>query len=154
MRRDVTKLISAFIAALALTGCSTFNREWETALAQPHPTDDITGAWEGRWLSDKNGHNGRLRAVVKKNGPEEYDAHFHAVFWKIFRATYHVPLQVDEQDGLFVLSGKQDLGFFSGGAYTYDGEATPTRFFSTYNSKYDHGTFEMKRPEPAGTINP
>ena len=149
----MTKLLFVLMGAMVLTGCSTFHREWETALAQPTPADEITGAWEGRWLSDKNGHTGRLRAVVRKSGPEEYDAHFHAVFWKIFRAAYHVPLQVDEDNGLFILSGKEDLGFLSGGTYTYQGEATPVQFFSTYKSKYDHGTFQMARPESAGAEN-
>ncbi len=36
--------------------------------------------------------------------------------------------------------------FNSGGVYHYDGDATPTNFFSTYKSKYDHGTFQMTRP--------
>jgi hypothetical protein len=134
------------IMALFLTGCSSFNREYKAALAQPIPTNDISGPWEGRWVSDKNGHTGKLRAVLRQSSAEEYDAYFHATFWKFFRSSYRVPLKYKEENGRTTISGEQDLGWLSGGVYTYEGEATPTRFFSTYKMKYDHGTFEMKRP--------
>ena len=135
-----------------LTGCSTsFNREYKAALAQPIPANDISGPWEGKWLSDKNGHTGKLRAVLRQTGDNEYDAHFHATFWKIFRTSYRVPLNVEAEDGRTVLHGEQNLGRLSGGVYTYEGEATPSSFFSTYKSKYDHGTFEMKRPHGGAT---
>jgi hypothetical protein len=147
--------ITLLAAALLLTGCSTFNREYKSALAQPIPTDDISGPWEGRWLSDKNGHTGKLRAVLRRTSADEYDAYFHATFWKFLQASYRVPLKVDQTGNRTTLSGQSDLGMLSGGVYTYEGEATPTTFFSTYKSKYDHGTFEMKRPTlPASEASP
>jgi hypothetical protein len=137
----------AIIAATLLTGCSTsFNREYKTALAEPIPSTDIAGPWEGKWVSDKNGHTGKLRAVLRQTSANEYNAYFHATFWKIFRASYRVPLKADDRNGRTILSGEADLGRLSGGVYTYQGEATPDEFFSTYKSKYDHGTFQMKRP--------
>ncbi|HVK59802.1 MAG TPA: hypothetical protein VM735_13535 [Candidatus Kapabacteria bacterium] len=143
MRKALTLLAAVFL----FTGCSaTFNREYKAATAQPIPTTDISGPWEGNWLSDKNGHTGKLRAVFRQTGANEYDAYFHATFWKIFRASYRVPLKADEKGGRVSLSGEQNLGRLSGGVYTYEGEATPATFFCTYKSKYDHGTFEMKRP--------
>lgn len=135
------------VAALLLTGCSSFNREWNTAIAQTPSATDISGPWEGQWTSDKNGHTGRLRGIFRQTSGNEYDAHFQATFWKIFRASYRAPLKYSELNGLYTLSGESDLGMLSGGLYTYEGEATPTRFFSTYKNKYDYGTFEMKRPQ-------
>ena len=134
------------IVLLCFTGCSSFNREYKTALGQPISTNDISGPWEGRWLSDKNGHTGKLRAILRRSSAEEYDAYFHATFWKMFRSSYRVPLKFKEENGRTTISGEQNLGWLSGGVYTYEGEATPTSFFSTYKMKYDHGTFEMKRP--------
>ena len=141
------------ILLLCLTGCSSFNREYKAALTRPIPASDISGPWEGRWLSDKNGHTGKLRAVLEKSSNQQYDAHFHATFWKIFRTSYRVPLNFKEENGRTTLNGEQNLGRLSGGIYTYQGEATPTHFFSTYKSKYDHGTFEMKRPKPEEMSN-
>ena len=142
------KLAAVSILMLLVTGCSSFNREWKSALAQPHPDSDISGAWEGRWLSERNGHTGRLRGVFTKADADRYNAHFHATFWKILHATYEVPLKYKEKDGEILLSGESDLGKLSGGVYKYEAKATPARFSCTYKSKYDHGTFEMKRPEP------
>ena len=132
---------------LILTGCSSFDREWKAAAEQRQP--DISGRWEGRWLSDKNGHTGRLRAVMTQTDSEHYKAHFHATFWKIFHATYMVPLEFEKRNSELFLKGEADLGKLSGGTYVYEAKATPNEFFSTYRSKYDHGTFEMKRPKPA-----
>ena len=135
-----------FIGLMFLTGCTSFNKEYKTALSQPIPTTDISGPWEGRWLSDRNGHNGKLRAVLHQTSENEYDAYFHSTFWKIFRASYRVPLTGEQRAGRTILSGESNLGWLSGGVYSYQGEATPETFFSTYKSKHDHGTFEMKRP--------
>ena len=134
---------------MLFTGCSTFNKEWKAALAEHTSTTSIAGPWEGRWVSDKNGHTGKLRGILRQTNSEEYDAYFHATFWKIFSASYRVPLKFQEQGDRTILSGQADLGRLSGGIYSYDAEVTPANFFSTYKSKYDHGTFEMKRPEPA-----
>jgi hypothetical protein len=140
------KLAAVSLFALMATGCSTFNREWKSAIAQPQAPSDISGAWEGRWLSDRNGHTGKLRGIFTKAGAEQYNAHFHATFWKIFHATYKVPLKYEEKNGEVLLTGEANLGKLSGGVYKYEAKATPAKFSSTYKSKYDHGTFEMARP--------
>jgi hypothetical protein len=142
----------ALVSLLAfITGCSSFNRQWKSALAQPHSDPDISGAWEGRWLSDRNGHTGKLRGILSRGEADQYKARFHATFWKIFHATYEVPLKYEEKNGEVLLSGEADLGKLSGGVYQYEAKATGAQFFSTYKSKYDHGTFEMKRPESRGS---
>ena len=46
-------------ALLVLSGCSTFNRDWKAAATATAPTNSIAGRWEGKWVSDHNGHNGR-----------------------------------------------------------------------------------------------
>ena len=136
----------AALAALAfLSGCSSFNREWRAAGKQPAPSG-LAGRWEGRWVSDANGHNDKLRCVITEKGANDYSAHFHATYKHIFHFSYTVPLSVQKQGDNFVFSGQADLGKLAGGMYTYNGAATPTNFFSTYDSKYDHGKFEMHRP--------
>ena len=155
MRASLTKatnmkaLLSALAAVMFLTGCSSFHGKWKTALAQPAPADSIAGPWEGRWLSAKNGHTGRLRAVLTPGETNTYTAHFHATFWKIFRAAYEVPFIVTNTPSGFAFTGRSDLGPLSGGVYTYEGAATPAEFRSSYRCKWDHGDFEMARPAPA-----
>lgn len=133
-------------AAMLVCGCSSFHRQWDAAVAQPLPAHDISGPWEGSWRSGKNNHRGRLRCVMTPAGTNLYQAHFHATFWKIFRAAYEVPLEVRREGGTFRFTGQSDLGLLGGGIYTYEGTATPAEFSSSYRSKHDHGRFEMRRP--------
>jgi hypothetical protein len=134
--------------AMAATGCSTFNSDWKRASATTATAHDIDGRWEGSWLSDRNGHHGGLRCLVSRLDDRSYRARFKATYWKFLRFSYTVNLQATrEPSGLFNFQGEANLGWWGGGVYHYDGHATPTNFFSTYRSKYDHGTFRMARPE-------
>ena len=132
--------------ALALSGCSTFNREWKAAARTPLPLTDIQGRWDGTWLSDVNGHTGRLRCLLSKAEDRHFQARFKATYWKILRYSYTADLLFEPADGSFKLSGDTDLGWWAGGLYHYEGSVSSTNFFATYKNKYDHGTFRMSRP--------
>jgi len=144
----------AAFAALLLCGCSTFNYEWRMTAKKPVPTNDITGPWEGRWISKATGHNDRMRALISKVDPNHYDVKFHAAYksetikWITVYFGYTVHMETKPAaNGIVEFHGAENLGVLAGGVYTYDGRADATNFFSTYKSKYDHGTFEMKRPK-------
>src|SRR4051812_5885907 len=106
--RLTTTTIGLFLA-LALTGCSDFNREYKQTLAST-PPDSIEGAWEGRWQS-QGGHGGdKLRAVLTKNGPDSYVAKFRANYWGIFEADQETLLRVKSPTTMPVkASGESDL---------------------------------------------
>ena len=131
---------------LTLSGCSTFNRDWKVAANAPAPANDIQGRWEGSWLSDANGHTGKLRCLLSRVEDRRYQARFKATYWKILRFTYAADLLFEPIDGQFNLSGDTDLGWWAGGLYHYEGSVSLTNFFATYKNKYDHGTFRMSRP--------
>jgi len=138
----------ALVALLALTsGCSSFHRDWRAAGKLPTPSDTIQGRWEGSWVSNENGHHGRLRCLLTKDETNRYQARFHAKYKRILSFSYTVPLEVEGENSSARFTGEADLGTLAGGIYTYAGNASPTNFFSTYKSKYDHGTFQMTRPE-------
>ncbi len=131
---------------LGASGCSTFSRDWRTAVRMPQPPADIQGPWEGTWSSQTNGHHGRLRCLVSRQTDSEYLARFHANYRRILSFSYAVPLTATQANGAFVFRGEADLGRLAGGVYHYDGQATPTNFFSRYQAKADGGTFQMRRP--------
>lgn len=137
---------------LILTGCSSFNREWREAATQPAKVNGITGRWEGRWHSDANGHNDQIRALITAVDTNHFDVKFHAAYknWQTMYATVHfgytVRMEAASEGSGVKFHGSEDLGFLAGGVYTYEGRADGTNFFSTYKSKYDWGTFEMRRP--------
>lgn len=128
---------------LPVNGCSSFNRKWKAAADQGN-FNRTASRWEGSWRSGKNGHHGQLRCLLTPESSTNSRAHFKATYWKIFRATYQVEFTGELRDGVWQFSGTEDLGWFAGGVYSYEGRVSPTNFFSTYKCKYDHGTFEMK----------
>ena len=138
---------------LLATGCSTFNYEWKQAAKQSAPVTGITGRWEGRWISKASGHEDKLRALITSVDTNHYDVKFHAAYKSEtikfitvhFGYTVRMETRPGTNDGV-AFHGSENLGVLAGGVYTYEGTATATNFFSTYKSKYDHGTFEMNRP--------
>jgi hypothetical protein len=60
--------------------------------------------------------------------------------------SYTVPLKAALSNGVWHFRGEENLGKMAGGVYEYAGTATRTNFHSTYQSKHDHGIFEMQRP--------
>ena len=129
-----------------LAGCSSFHREWRTAAKQPPPAHDIAGCWEGTWQNTNNTHQDRMRAILTRISDVEYRGFFHARYKKIFSFSYHATLRGTWSGEEFQFRGEENLGMLAGGFYKYDGRVSPTRFFSTYDSKYDVGTFRMSRP--------
>lgn len=132
-------------------GCS-FNRDWKRAAARPAGTNEISGAWIGHWRSDANGHHGQLRCILTPHSTDAYMARFRARFWKIFAAGYAVPLTFTSTNGVHTFQGSANLGALGGGLYTCEGSITPNAFESTYNSKRDHGTFVLRRPNVSSTV--
>ena len=135
------------LGSLFVASCGSFPSEWRRAVSQPIPTD-LTGAWEGRWVSQTSGHQGTLRCVVRQDASSAETYHFH--YWArwgflcgTFPAVY--PVQAIGPDR-WAFSGHSDLGLL-GGLYHHRGKATPTTFNATYHStRGDHGTMQMRRP--------
>ena len=133
------------LAVILATGCCGFNREWKRASIERQTTNDLGGRWEGHWMSERNGHNGRLRCIVAPSTNASHKARFHAKYWKIFSFGYAVPLRVESSNGACRFEGEADLGKLAGGVYKYAGQVTGTNWQSTYQSRYDHGYFRMNR---------
>ena len=117
------------------------------AASAPGAANDIQGRWAGVWLSQTNGHTGKLRCLMSKKTEGEYQARFHAKYRKILSFGYTVPLAATNVGGVYHFHGDADLGWYAGGLYHYEGQATETNFFSVYRSRHDGGVFQMRRPE-------
>jgi len=146
IRRFRKFALIVLMPAVVLVGasCSSFNREWRKSGRNPVAASGLEGRWEGQWISDANGHHGKLRCIIVKEG-EVYRARFHAKYRKILSFGYTVPLKAEATPNGFKFQGEADLGTLAGGVYNYEGHAEATNFFSTYSCKYDHGTFQMQR---------
>lgn len=128
------------------TGCTSFHHEWRKASRSPAPTDSYLGRWEGEWLSAKNGHHGKLRCLLGEDSSStQFRAHFHATYASVLHFSYAAALTGAVTNGVVQFTGESDLGKLGGGVYKYSGSANATHFSCTYESKYDHGTFQMSR---------
>lgn len=141
----------AGLALLLVTGCSSFNRDWDNAGRNPPPVGGIEGRWEGTWRSDVNAHVGPLRCLITPAINGTNSTRFQAKYRKLIQLTfsYTVPLTVTNREDGLGFEGAADLGWLAGGRYTYRGRATATNFYSTYESRHDRGVFEMIRPASA-----
>lgn len=143
--KNALKLAFGGIAlSLIFTGCSSFHRDWRKAGKTDAP--GIAGRWEGTWTSDASGHKDKLRCLLTPISEETYEARFHAKYRKVLSFGYTATFTGRQTNDVFNFSGDADLGRLAGGVYTYEGQISPVKFISTYKSKYDYGTFEMKRP--------
>lgn len=139
-------VLACLLPVLLNTGCRSFERDFAAAAKATTYNDPVCGAWEGRWISDRNGHRGSLKAVLQRDGEDQYRARFKATFWKIFSASYDVQLSADQTTATETrLNGSTDLGWLAGGDYEYDATVAGDAFDATYKSKADHGRFELKR---------
>ena len=128
------------------TGCTSFHHEWRKASRSPAPTDSYLGRWEGEWLSAKNGHHGKLRCLLGEDSSStQFRAHFRATYASVLHFSYAAALTGAVTNGVVQFTGESDLGKLRGGVYKYSGSANATHFSCTYESKYDHGTFQMSR---------
>jgi hypothetical protein len=113
------------------------------------PPDLLAGDWEGSWSSTASDMGGKLRCQVRPLEDGTYQADFHAAFAAVLSHDSSVTLRVRKDGRSWHFEGSKDLGWMSGGVYTYKGHATAEEFYSTYDSSFDRGIFRMTRPAPA-----
>jgi hypothetical protein len=139
--------------ALALCGCSSFERDWEALANAPPAAGELEGRWEGGWRSEATSHEGGLRCIVTRVEGDRYDMRYRATYRLVFcllSFEYTVRMESSEEGGRILFRGEEDLGWLAGGRYTYEGEAGGGELRSRYRSSGDHGEFSMKRPQPRG----
>lgn len=137
-------------AALILTSCGTFERDWEQSVAEykAGKVSSPAGPWTGTWDTRTNGHSGNLRAIVTPsgNGDGQYDFRYHATWAKILSGTYTVRFPVKRSGSGYTANGEKNLGPF--GTFGHRAKIRGNQFRATYSSdKGDLGSFLLQRPE-------
>jgi hypothetical protein len=141
-------VLLATATCLVTTSCSNsrFEKQWRAAVAQPAAANSIEGPWQGKWISQGNGHSGKLRCIVgpatDKAGTHAF--HYHATWAHLLSGGFTAKAVVQQQGKNATFKGKQSLGKYG----TFESAATITgrTFHSTYKAVGDHGIFEMTRP--------
>ncbi len=133
-------------ALLFLVSCATpgYRNAWKSAQGAPVSKAGIEGAWEGVWISDKNGHTGDLRCVVTKTGDDEYLFHYWATWAGGMKGAFKITCEAEERQGVVHVEGSKRLPPF--GTYHHRGKLTATTFTATFRSdKSNVGSFELER---------
>lgn len=138
--------LAALIVAACFGGGCSFSREFKAASRQPPPTDDITGAWVGRWKNSNNSHEDRLKAVITRVSDHQYEARFKAWWFRILSGSFRATLNGQWEGGEFVFQGSQRV---MGWEFKQQGRANATNFTSEYSSSNYRGMFIMERPAPS-----
>ena len=142
----VCGLLTGLGCLFLLTGCCSFERDWRACSCYVGPANEMAGCWKGRWHSDKNGHNGTLRAIITKRGENQYHARFKATFSWVLPYKFDIPLTVREEGGVHIFDSQVNLGTLAGGEFSYSGCTDTHDFAASYcASGGDHGTFTMQR---------
>ena len=141
MKRPILPLL--FVITLFQTGCLTYHTSWKKP--EPRHDDHIVGRWQGAWLSEHNGHKGKLRAVATHKEGNIYRFQFGATFMLLLTASYDVDFTILPGDNFDILSGEAELPGYMGGLYNYEGKIENGKFTAKYKSKLDHGIFEMSK---------
>lgn len=145
MMRFCGSWLGLLLVVCLTSGCTSFGRAWKQAAQLDPGPDGIAGCWDGQWLSDVNGHRGRLRAAVRPVGEHEYDVRYRATYRGWLRFSYQMRMKVEPSgEGACAFEGDADLGIW--GAYRCQGEADRTRFQAAYWTRFDEGTFTLQRP--------
>jgi hypothetical protein len=110
----------------------------------PSSAPDLSGKWSGYWVSDKNGHNGPLRATFKQQDWDTYRVTYSGRFAKIIPFRYSTTMDVvGTGDGVVVLTAEKRLGLT--GTFRTTAIATGTNFDATFTSRRDSGRFVLRR---------
>jgi hypothetical protein len=131
--------------------CKEFYERWEAA-SVPDDPDDMSGRWEGEWVSGSTGHRGSLRCIMHVPTPERWTGWFRGGYRMVFRACYSTNLHVAKLGpDRYTFSGKTDLGWAAGGAYEFDGSGGHQELIFRYRTRLDQGEFRLRRPKRGQT---
>lgn len=127
---------------LLLTGCRSFEKQWDAALDQSVDPQDLSGPWEGRWQNTNNDHGGALRALIEPESENRYRAQFHAT-WGKRRGRFKSTLIGHWEGDYFHFKSRRRIAGF---LITTEGTASIFRFDADYHSRFDSGQFLLDRP--------
>jgi hypothetical protein len=131
----------SLVACLTSCGTAGFHKEWR---AVKPGADGLSGAWEGTWLSESNGHSGKLKAVIGEGqGTQASPVRYYATWAGLLSGGFRTEHRFTKQGQGHVFSGSQSLGKY--GDFTVKGSVKDGHLHANYEAAGDHGIFRMTR---------
>lgn len=133
---------------LLLASCTSYQRDFRSAVQSYQPSSLPTGPWKGTWQSEVNGHHGPLWCLLSQDrlDPRLWNFRYRAG-WGVLQFgdyVHHVAAR-PTPGGNLPVSGKMTLPN-NFGTYAVKGVITPDRFDLRYQGNGDKGTMTLTRP--------
>lgn len=153
LMRPVLARLILFGMLLLCTGCSSFDRRWNTAqTASITGAEPFAGAYQGTWESARyKGASGKLWCILTRRAPDLYEAEFRATWHGIFSSRHSVNLRVVERKGRgdeasARIAGATEIKMWVGsGRYRCEGRVTTAGLIADYDAEIDRGKFTLSR---------
>ena len=106
---------------------------------------DLSGNWQGCWISQNNGHRGRMNATLCQNSCGQIEAKFRGTFFRVLPFRYRAKLDIIHQEpGMTVLSGSKKLGPIMG-EFQYDAVITDGQFNGSFSAGRTYGNWTLHK---------
>ncbi len=128
-------VVTGFLLTGALTVQPAVASPAEVAVAS-----SPEGKWSGQWRSEATGHQGPLKARIRKLDNDRYRAMFRGRFFAVIPFIYPTTLQ---RSGDSSFTSSQRLPLL--GTYKMKAEVTSDQFKATFEGRRDTGVFELSR---------
>ena len=136
-------VVTGFLLTGALTVQPAVASPAEVAVASPAEVavaSSPEGKWSGQWRSEATGHQGPLKARIRKLDNDRYRAMFRGRFFAVIPFIYPTTLQ---RSGDSSFTSSQRLPLL--GTYKMKAEVTSDQFKATFEGRRDTGVFELSR---------
>ena len=138
-------LLAALLLAVLAPSCTGWPRGWTAAKKYPD-SGSPSGAWEGTWRSGPTGHTGKLRCAVFPKSPGVWEYRYRATWARVLCAGFTVDCEAKpKKDGLWIVTGKRDLGPVFGGVFTHEGTVSGNKLEARYHAAADQGILTLQR---------
>ena len=136
-------LLSVGVLLFFVCGCGGLGQT--TAGESEQGVQSIEGLWVGKWYCEKTGHSGPLRCKLTRITEGQYKAQYDGLYAGFIPFWYSVKKEVTRNDGVVYMKAEENLGWFGGGLFKYEGEIKDEKYHMRYDSKHYAGTFELER---------
>jgi len=141
--KSIYQLMTVGVLLLFVLGCGGLGHT--TADGGEQDVQAIEGLWVGKWYCHKTGHSGPMRCRLTRITEGQYLARYDGFFAGFIPFWYSVKTDVTRRGEVTYMKAEENLGWYGGGLFQYEGDIRDGEYHMRYDSKYYAGTFELKR---------
>ena len=144
--KNIFQKMIIVVLFFSLYGCGGLGQSCQTtAVVVDENSQAIEGLWVGKWYCEKTGHSGPMRCQLTRIKEGQYLARYDGFFAGFIPFWYSVKKEVTWGDCVVYMKAEENLGWYGGGLFKYEGQIKGEEYHMRYDSKYYSGTFELRK---------